>query len=287
MVLITMCRPETNVVERAIVLGCGPAGLMAVHGLLMAGVEDVRVFSKPRKSFMRGAQYLHEPIPRATPTHYASTEMKRWIPSEFQVKYDLVDGTADEYRRKVYGETSTVEVSVETLETDHPAWDIRVTYDALWDLYSDSIRPFDVSPYSLLHLHEKWKPDLVVSSVPAPLLCENGHGFTSESVWVTDRALGPHPEDNTVVCNAGSDVGWYRSSMIQGWGNTEWPERKKPPLSEDRLWLVDKPLKTSCDCFGDILRVGRYGKWTKGILSHTAYWDAVEAAMGRKEHNGK
>jgi hypothetical protein len=78
------------------------------------------------------------------------------------------------------------------------------------------------------------------------------------------------PED-TVLCNGSRDVGYYRAARVFGHSSVEWPgARPKPPLSG--VVIFSKPLTTSCTCWeGEILRVGRYGTWTKGVLSHQAY----------------
>ena len=45
---------------------------------------------------------------------------------------------------------------------------------------------------------------------------------------------------------------------------------RKPPL--EGVAAVRKPLTTDCNCHPDWLHVGRYGRWTKGVLSHDAYF---------------
>ena len=204
---------------------------MAAHAASMMKC-DVRIFSKPRKSYMRGAQYLHAPIPLATKTE------------AFDIHYKLI-GSADVYKEKVYGVDLDVEISPNRLSEWHEAWDIREAYDWLWETY--------------------------ISSIPAPLLCRSQHGFAGTSIWATDKAFDLDI-DNTVLCDGTWDRGWYRSSLIQGEGNTEWPFETKPPLGEDRLWEVQKPTASNCDCWPGILRVGRYGSW-----KHEAYFKTVVA----------
>lgn len=251
-----------------LILGCGPAGLIAAHAAATAGAENIRILSKPRKSYMRGAQYLHEPIPLATP-----------VESQFMVNYVLT-GTIEGYRAKVYGPQSLEEVSVETLVGQHPAWDIRATYDELWKAYSPYILEYDVSPYALKQTLSSLKPDLTVSTVPAPLLCAEGHGFHSTKIWSTDRVVGwSFGDDNQVICNGDPNTGWYRVSRIHGWENTEWPGGRKPPVIP--LWEVVKPTKTNCDCFPDVVRAGRYGRWKKGVLSHEVWNEVLQACATR------
>jgi len=43
---------------------------------------------------------------------------------------------------------------------------------------------------------------------------------------------------------------------------------------------VEKPIRTSCRCFPDVHRMGRYGKWKKGVLSHEAWEEANKIMDG-------
>lgn len=248
---------------RVIVLGCGPAGLMATHAAAMAGC-DILIYSKARQSHMRGAQYLHRPIPGVTPPD-----------SRFTIKYDLL-GTPQSYRDKVYGPSSQVtvaETSASLMEGHHDAWDIRVAYDNLWEMYGPFVQDADLTTEGADSLITWAKADLVVSTIPAPILCLEGHMFSSESIWSSDQPMAPL-HDNHVVCNGRSNPAWYRAAKIQGWDTVEWPHATKPPISG--LHEVVKPLATRCTCFPDVARMGRYGRWTKGVLSDSAFYDTAE-----------
>jgi hypothetical protein len=273
-------RPKRN--RRAAVLGCGPAGLFAAHALALEG-WDFDVYSNRRKSHMYGAQYLHAPIPGLTQ-------------SGPEVIQYLLEGTAEDYRNKVYGATRVDSVSVEDLSVKHEAWDIREAYDKAWDLYKDQVKQFRVSYESLLGVDNPPHRDesifdaypLVISSVPARVLCGfRHHQFQSKQVW----ALGDAPDrgqrlshaidPNTVICNGTRDIGWYRLSNIFGHKTVEYPEGTKPPLPG--VASVEKPIRHQCTCFerwersGQLLRVGRYGRWEKGELSHQAFHRTREA----------
>lgn len=247
---------------KALILGCGPAGLMAAHAARRFGIETV-IVSKARKSFMNGAQYLHAPIPGAS------------LKDPFIIDYRLVGDVAG-YRDKVYGPEFEVEVSPQSLVGHHPAWDIREAYDRLWRLYGGSVRNVHLNPFAVRRLMETEKADIVISTVPAKLLCQQraAHTFVAETVWATSE-LETDLSDNTVLCNGEPGVSWYRASKIQGFCNTEWPGVDYPVGHGGRVWEVVKPISTSCDCFPTIHRMGRYGKWTKGILSHHAWEDAI------------
>jgi hypothetical protein len=246
--------------SKVLILGCGPAGLMAAHAASMQG-SDVIILSKKRKSFMRGAQYLHRPIPAAT------------TGPAFLVSY-LLRGSADAYRAKVYGPDYRGSVSPEDLTEAHTAWDIRQTYDWLWETYGAYVINTDLdkrgsSVNDALH----WaKPDFTISTIPAKLLCESDCAFTSEEIWSNGMEVTNTPE-NTVICNGEKAPAWYRSARIQGHITVEWPNWSRPPMS---VHNVVKPLKTNCNCQPSIVRMGRYGKWSKGVLSHSAFFEAAQ-----------
>lgn len=246
---------------RVAILGCGPAGLMAAHGAILAGAKEIRVFSKKRKSELFGAQYLHAPIPEATSG------------DPFLIRYTLT-GTAEAYRAKVYGDNWTGTVSPEDLSESHEGWDIRQTYDWLWSTYAETIMDFDLNPLSVNQIRES-KPDIIVNTVPRPALCAKGHQFKSTMIW----AAGDAPErgkvipyrqcpPNTVLCNGELEQAWYRLSHIDGFRTVEWPDYVRPPIEAAQ---VTKPTWTNCDCTDDMVNVGRYGRWEKGSLSHEAF----------------
>lgn len=269
---------------RVAVLGCGPAGMFAAHAAV-EGEAQVNIFSKARKSYMRGAQYLHRPIPGLSG-------------DPFEVEYQL-KGSVDGYRDKVYGDMGDILVSPETLVGVSKAWDIREAYDAAWELYGHKVTDVDFGtmgdPGSFFrNLSNNY--DLVVSTIPAPLLCQRktAHKFRAQHVWVTEniKSLGefeysPHDDtlaDNLVVCSGDPDDWWYRQSRIHGWENTEYPLDHKPrETGQFKVHDVTKPLSHDCDCHPEFARAGRYGVWKKGVLSHEAYYDTARAIVGLEQ----
>lgn len=256
---------------KVLVLGCGPAGLMAAHAFAI-NFHDVLIYSKRRKSEMFGAQYLHAPIPGMTEGAGRS------------ITYRL-DGSVDGYRRKVYGPESRVQVSPEDLIGKHTGYDIRRTYDNLWDTYGDYVQGIEFTPDVVGSLVRQLNPDLTISTIPAPLLCsQEEHSFMNEKVW----AIGDAPErgvfspvkvpKDTVVCNGEPSPAWYRAANVFSRTTVEWPHNTKPPI--EGVAEVVKPVKTTCTCLPYVHRVGRYGRWTKGVLSHHAFQDALALATG-------
>ena len=260
--------------RRAAVLGCGPAGLFAAHALVEVGWE-VDIFSNKRRSEMFGAQYLHAPI-------------HGLVERGTVLRYELL-GSPEGYRRKVYGDRPDVtSVSPEQYAGHHEAWDIRAAYYDAWDRYADLIRHRPgIDHRGIEELLNANVYKLILSSLPAPVICYRRHQFRSQQVW----AIGDAPERgifspvkpggaDKVICNGQTTPAWYRASNVFGYNTVEWPEGNKPPISN--VASVIKPISTDCDCWTGprpiLHRIGRYGTWTKGVLSHQAYDKAKELA---------
>lgn len=252
---------------RVVVLGCGPAGLMAAHAAMQGGAE-VAIVSKARKSRLFGAQYLHKPIPDVTDRE-----------DHITVEY-LLHGSIEDYRRKVYGKMWDGTVSPEDYGENHHAWDIRETYDRLWEMYHESITDAEVDAASVRLLLNDRDSDLVINTVPLPAICHQGHVFRGTPIVAAGDApeLGIdvgtiyHSPPNTVQCNGEESPSWYRLSRIFDHTTVEWPQFTKPPIGTAQE--ITKPIGHNCDCWLNdrkFMPVGRYGSWTKGVLSHSAY----------------
>lgn len=270
---------EEGSVMKVMVLGSGPAGLMAAQGVFDAhshnydGDLQLALISYAVKSPLYGAQYLHEPIPGSPVTESRA------------ISYRLT-GSADDYRRKVYGNNWGGTVSPEDLEQDHTAWDIRATYDWLWEKWESAITESHVDPVALASVvNSPERPDLIISSIPKPSICHAGHTFGAMEVWAAGDApeLGikiPYncPMD-MVVCNGEPSPAWYRMSNVFGRTTVEWPG-KIPVVPVRTASRVQKPTYNDCNCWADspvpVVFVGRYGTWEKGVLSHTAYKTAYK-----------
>lgn len=261
---------------KAAVFGCGPAGLIAAHGITNAAEEvgvgvELSIFSMKRKSPLYGAQYLHAPIP-GVPTEEPRT-----------IDY-ILRGSASEYRRKVYGGKWLGTVSPEDLQEVHQGWDIRATYDWLWNQYHWSINDCLLDPIEMqeILLAEDW--GVVISSLPLDTICYGMHDFPFTSVIAAGDApaLGVDVGstyrcvEDTVICNGEESPSWYRMSRIFDHTTVEWPQTvRQVPISSAAH--VRKPLETDCKCWPSVIKVGRYGTWQKGVLSHEAYNTAYKA----------
>lgn len=253
---------------RIAVLGAGPAGLFAVHAAITR--HQVDLFSLGFKSQLYGAQYLHEPIPGL-------------ITKVGRIRYEL-RGTTEQYREKVYGPgQNDLSVSPERYLGASRAFDIRLAYDDAWKLYSRRIQKAWVDDLWVRNHLDLY--DLIISTVPAHNICldREWHNFHVRQAY----AIGDAPEldarcpvtvpEGSVVCNGEDDPAWYRASNIFGYRTAEWPYFAKASDVPANATLIAKPLKTDCDCWGGkVLRLGRYGAWSKDELSHMAYYRTKE-----------
>jgi hypothetical protein len=255
--------------KRAVVLGCGPAGLFAAHALACEGWEFDILAKKARKSRLFGAQYLHRPIPglSASPP----------VPLSYRLQ-----GTAEGYERKVYGTSAISRIAVKSVTGNYQAWNIREAYDAAWERYGGRVKDIELNYRMMKNFRLFEAFDLVVSSIPAKAICRvpGEHRFLSKKIW----AMGDAPflgqvidwldcPPNTVLYNGVDDTDWYRLSEIFGYKTIEYPYDRKPealPVVE-----VTKPLSHSCICWPDLVRVGRYGCWDKDALAHQASEDVT------------
>ena len=215
----------------------------------------------------------------------------------------MLVGSIDDYRSKVYDtDDPDIIVSPSEFEGVHKIWDLRHTYKVLWRDFNSSIVNHLVTQQLLMNLTERF--DLVFSSIPAPSLCLHQdvpgeiavreHEFKYQNVWVDDMWYGPDTNNpfewvdfqNLVICNGKkiwtgnkSQTGWYRTSLIYGNANTEWSSQGAIPDKTNipgKIFNVRKPVSTNCNCWPSIMRTGRYGKWTKGVLTHHAFQEAMD-----------
>jgi len=224
-----------------------------------------------------GAQYLHAPIPYVTPVLDCKI-----------VNYTL-NGTPEEYRRKVYGDAD-VEVSPVKLLGPQKAWDIRDTYEHLWALYHDLVTPMaDIKYHEVQEIMAREDWARVYSSIPAPAICAapSWHHFESVRIWAvgaveTLGAFAPREMEDAgaIVCDGTSERRWYRSSNVFGFTTVEWPYVNHPGAENDdvKAVAVRKPIRHGCICYQRPMfrRIGRYGAWRKGVLVHEVFTEVTD-----------
>jgi hypothetical protein len=235
-----------------------------------------------RKSPIGGAQFSHIPIPG----------IHEYDDPDAKLTY-RVTGDGETYHEKVYGKLPVPFVSFDKVTDGQVvgAWNLRHMYDKLWEMYSGKIVNVEIDPRLAGGFTTGF--DLVVSSVPLKAICtttlydhpQQGpmHWFRDQVVRIYNEAIDPNLPDNTIWYNGEEVNSWYRMSLIFGTGSTEWGMHGRvPPLPG--LVTVNKPIETNCDCYTEdlsagvpsIVRVGRYGTWSKGILSFHGYNETVD-----------
>jgi hypothetical protein len=253
--------------SRVAILGCGPAGLLAALAVERAGYEPV-IYSLKVKSPMPGAIFLHEPIPGAT-SPVPDTEI-----------HFLKKGTSAGYGAKVYGDTGAPTSWHAYEEGPRVGWNLVAAYDLLWERFYDRVKHQTITPGFITRLLGgqigKQKPAMVMSTIPAPAICcEERHSFISKPIWIrTEHLKDSGGIPNRVVYSGEPTDAWYRYSML--FGQESWEFGYCVPKASRGV----KPLRTDCDCWKDsVIRLGRFGKWERGVLVHHAYEEALDAVQ--------
>lgn len=248
------------------ILGCGPAGLLAAYAAELHGHAPI-VFSRKVKSVMPGAQYIHAAIPGLT---Y----------NEVAIKYAKL-GTREGYAQKVYGSPDAPCSWDAFPEGVVPGYDMVAAYDALWDRYKPIVLDGLVDHELLAMVQQKY--DMVFSAVPAPLLCYGDCFFRSQTIWVakTHRDICEQLGDPCIIYNGQESDLYYRTSLLNGVGATEYSDASLNVVRRGELVpplvRAQKPLDNNCRCRPNIIRIGRFGQWKKGVLVHDAFKEACDA----------
>lgn len=252
------------------ILGCGPSGLLAAWACTIAE-RPFAIFSAPVKSGLGGAQYLHKPIVGLTEPETAH-----------EVTYRM-NGDPMTYFRKAYGMAlHHFNADWWKPENREPAWNLIHYYDQLWNLYSPFIEPVEINPSWLETNRDQF--DLIVSTIPLRAICIDmmgGHRFTAAPIKIKTEAINPNIPDGEIWYDGTDDYSWYRMSHVFGHGNTEWGPTVPKKLPYEGLISGSKPLNTNCDCWPDIVKVGRYGRWAKSEHTHDAFQHTAEALVER------
>jgi hypothetical protein len=237
---------------------------MAAYAAEAASFTDIHIFSRKEKSVIHGAQYLHKPIPGLSP---------RYAPVEYRKH-----GSADGYAKKVYGDPMHP-TSWAKFETGiHDAWSMQDAYNELWAIFEDRIIDCDVTPL-ILRYFERSGIDLLISSIPAPILCEkNEHIFESAPMYVVTDEMLSDDESNVVVYNGDPEYPWYRSSRLWRHEYLEFGSEGARTMPSNWVRVQGhKPVSHTCNCHPEWMRVGRFGKWQPGVLAHSAFQEVTIA----------
>jgi len=249
---------------KAMILGCGPAGLLAAHACSLKGI-DVEIYSIEKPSKIYGAQFLQQAIPDITDGE-----------PDGHIVFNKV-GTRQGYATQVYGRPDAPCSWDEYEEGLQPAWHLRSVYDDLWTLYSRYITDLELNSAILTSLEERQDVDFRFSAVPAQVICWDHavHKFDYKRVWATETPA-VHLDDNVIVYSGREQDSWYRTSNLFGHYSTEWSHQ----IGGAKTGI--KPLSTNCNCRPMWQRIGRFGRWKRGVLVHDAFNDVIGAIGGLK-----
>lgn len=254
-------------IKQVAVIGCGPAGLAAVHAAVGLG-HDVELIAPIKKSELRGPLLLQRPIPGITLTH-----------PDAYIKQYVIGGNILDYRYKLYGDVN-ININGDVLQSGYHAWRLDATYDAMWERYVKSahrqvwVNDFKVSSTGIIGLADRF--DQVINTAPANKFCRMPQVHIFESKLVAIRLETAIEQDENTICfNADKSEPWVRSSRIFGNVSTEWPIESAP---EDHI-TIRKPIFTDCDCNPRVFRTGRYGAWKNETWVDSAYYQTREALM--------
>jgi hypothetical protein len=240
------------------VLGCGPAGLVAAQGAADAGAE-VAIVSNKVQSFIAGAQFIHAPIPGIKARPERVMIAKR--------------GSEENYAKKVYGDPER-RTSWGAYEhgDELAAWSMREVYGELWARWEDSIIGTVLTPVSISEIEES--DELVISTIPAHALCQADGQHTFEGQEVAITVAPCKTTHSSIIYNGDMRQRWSRASYLFGDLSIEYGlesfkhAAKAVPHNAKR---IIKPQWTDCSCRSGIMRVGRYGRWQRGVFVHEVY----------------
>lgn len=262
--------------KKFLILGCGPAALIAARTLENAGIDKshIRIMSKDRNpSPINGAQFLHRPV----------------LPEVRSVDISITKiGSGKGYAQKVYGDpaigTSFDRLALVPGETVK-AWSLIETYETLFEDYEDSIEEQPIDASMLRVLLDSGEFDEIISTIPPQSYCLNPeHSFKNVSIVVVHDLNQLH-FDNVIFYSGRSEDYWYRLSSIFGVQSIEIGSagsvlssvqqefaREIAWRSGGGLWEGLKPTGTDCDCgYGHetkLTRIGRFGMWDRRRLLH-------------------
>lgn len=256
---------------RVAVLGCGPAGLLAAHAVVQAGMTPT-IFSRKLKSEIGGAQYLHREIPGVE------------AGDPFDIHY-IYWGHEHVYADKVYGpgmpHRST---SWKKHNRVSQAWSMQQAYEHLWFMYQSCIVETEISYEWAWQLAYHKAFSEILSTVPLPLITRRPQRFdfkrayvviTPSLSWLDEELDLPK---HFILYNGLREWNWYRASRINGYEGTEWPGMVDEPKNGAKSLVISKPVGHNVppeESIPSIYKIGRYGKWKKGELVTNAYHDAV------------
>jgi hypothetical protein len=239
------------------ILGSGISGLLAASGCIDSGVNDITIYSKSlSKPQAFGFQYLHDPCNLPLESEFL---YKTVVPSNVPLTL-----YSDLYSIKVYG-TPGVPNSMDSFDLkdlSEKIWDMNKAIDILWGKFSSKINYLSIQSIDEVKgLSDQY--DLVFSSVPLSLFKECKYTYS----YVSSFKVKPAVSYVVYDVSPGSQV--YRYGRVFGQFFVE-----STSMVSDNSVKVVKVIEadnTKIDFPDNVLPIGRYSTWWKGMLAHDAY----------------
>lgn len=252
--------------KRILIVGCGPAGLIAAEICKKKGISpsEINIVSgKREQSKIGGAQFLHSSIiDKIMIDGEVVPNLRSWT------TVDIVKvGSSSTYAEKIYG-SSEVPTSWDDYEGRIPAWPLDKIYDELWKRWRSNIGSVNkLNPENFTTETEWSNYDQVFVTIPARDICRRPdiHYFPLVPIQISefsDRVL----PSNTIIYNGRLEDGWYRACNLFGHGFIEFGIKDVNRNQSNGY----KPLGTNCDCwdYHNVTRIGRFGRWDRKVLLH-------------------
>ena len=255
------------------IIGAGPAGLLAAHAVERMG-HVPHIFAPLNKSAISKVQCLWK------------------LPPGLDFKpYDLEvvkHGTAAGYARLLYGYETAPNSFDEVRAGHHMVWPLDEVYDWLWDRYEKEIYPGMVKMSGVQGLLSDYS--VVINTAPLWKLCQDiKHNFQSVYTLVNTKQtnLEGHYVPASTYLNGRDESNdqWFRWSWCRGEETIEYSSTAKNPMPIEMFSRGTKPISTDCTCWqslgrvGDkprqLHRIGRFGRWARGVMNHHAFETTV------------
>jgi hypothetical protein len=282
-----------------IVLGAGPAGLLASWGAFNQGahvtIYDVDPSYRPERIF--SLQYMHHPcdVPgvRDLKLHYQIVGPDG---PEKLVEERFIDGPSHRdlvkrmYNLKLKRPLDEANSTRFLFDTPTTVWSLRDAYRILYHLFEPSmkrIRPLawiDVVALSAMF-------DVIVNTVPLSILRPNLR-WPVRTGWIAMDWLPIDLADDHCLYSLQEADPWYRATNLDGGKATEFvdPVPGWPSSFKERGWggaalqelrkvaenTVLDDLKLNETLPKNLLFTGRWGSWNPKALTHQAYFDTME-----------
>lgn len=238
------------------IIGAGPAALLAAYAVERQGHQPV-IMAPESRSIISPVQCLQQAIPD--------------VPVDSMEVFFAKTGIRERYAAKLYGSPDAPTSWKFIKDGPGIVWPLTEVYDWLWEKYVGIIDGNQVEPEDVEGISGAF--EVVISTAPAAAICVNPkHRFEQVGTQIFEQEFdGPTKQFPSVILSGGLDA-WFRFSAMRGRLVWEYPHDAIAPAGAG---LGIKPVGNTCDCHPRVHRIGRFGKWQRGIQTHHAFRDTV------------